>query len=304
MCDADCILNLHECEWRNYFKFVWLSKCIVSKSWNSSIFVICVYLATWLNVCLHGGKLRCQTLCPNFPFSFFIPAPVIGTIYIWHSILLLENSAWANTGKVGAKQNLFHSLLTQFSADQYVIFFMALEQIDVSSVMSIIFVLFLISEHGIIEYKLKQKWHIARMKDSRWTKAAHSCNQGEGRDQEDYQADGKTTLQGRREPPGSGKQQTEDNGRHWWRATCCSGWTKPRRKAKEQIDMKITMLFQSHSFFFYSREVTDTLLVTSKRCNSGFGWKICELLSSVCGVLIITVELFCLIPVWMTLPFI
>ena len=24
------------------------------------------------------------------------------------------------------------------------------------------------------------------------------------------------------------KQQTEDNGRHWWRATSCSGWTKPR----------------------------------------------------------------------------
>ena len=26
----------------------------------------------------------------------------------------------------------------------------------------------------------------------------------------------------------TGKQQTEDNGRHWWRATSCSGWTKPR----------------------------------------------------------------------------
>ena len=44
--------------------------------------------------------------------------------------------------------------------------------------------------------------------------AAQSGNQGEGKDQEDDQADdGKTTYQGRREPPGSGKQQTEDNGR-------------------------------------------------------------------------------------------
>ena len=45
------------------------------------------------------------------------------------------------------------------------------------------------------EYTLKQKWkwavHIARMKDNRWTK--QSGNQGEGRDQEDDQAqDGKT----------------------------------------------------------------------------------------------------------------
>ena len=37
----------------------------------------------------------------------------------------------------------------------------------------------------------------------------------EGRDQEDDQAeDGKTTQQRRKEPPGTGKQQTEDNGRH------------------------------------------------------------------------------------------
>ena len=45
--------------------------------------------------------------------------------------------------------------------------------------------------------------------------AAQSGNKGEGRDQEDDQVeDGKTTQQGRREPPGTGKQQTEDNGRH------------------------------------------------------------------------------------------
>ena len=57
----------------------------------------------------------------------------------------------------------------------------------------------------IIEYTLKQKWkwagHIARMKDNRWPEhctewqpLTQSGNQGEGRDQEDDQAeDGKTT---------------------------------------------------------------------------------------------------------------
>ena len=43
----------------------------------------------------------------------------------------------------------------------------------------------------------------------------HSGNQGEGRGQGDDQAeDGKMTYQGRSESPGTGKQQTEDNGRH------------------------------------------------------------------------------------------
>ena len=89
----------------------------------------------------------------------------------------------------------------------------------------------------IIEYTLKQKrkWagHIARPKDNRWANAAQNGNRGEGRDQEgDHAEDGKTTYQGRREPPGTGKQQTEGNGRRWWRATSCSGWTKPRWKVK------------------------------------------------------------------------
>ena len=45
--------------------------------------------------------------------------------------------------------------------------------------------------------------------------AAQSGDQGEGRDKEDDQAeDGKTTSQRRREPPGLGKQETDDNGRH------------------------------------------------------------------------------------------
>ena len=51
----------------------------------------------------------------------------------------------------------------------------------------------------------------------------------EWRDQRHDQAeDDKTTWQGRREPHGTEKQQTEDNGRHWWRAISCSGWTKTR----------------------------------------------------------------------------
>ena len=53
--------------------------------------------------------------------------------------------------------------------------------------------------------------------------------------------DGKTTRQGKREPPGTGKQQTEDNGRHWWRATSYSGWTKPRWKVKQESNRQRTM---------------------------------------------------------------
>ena len=45
--------------------------------------------------------------------------------------------------------------------------------------------------------------------------AAQSDNQREGRDQGDNRAeDDKTTKQGRRESPGTGKQQIKDNGRH------------------------------------------------------------------------------------------
>ena len=64
-------------------------------------------------------------------------------------------------------------------------------------------------------------------------KTLHPHTQGQGRDQENDQAEeGKTTWQGRREPHRTGKQQTEDNGGHWQRATSCSEWTKPRSKVK------------------------------------------------------------------------
>ena len=39
----------------------------------------------------------------------------------------------------------------------------------------------------------------------------------------------------------TGKQQTDDNGRHWWRATSCSGWTKPRWKVKQESNRQRTM---------------------------------------------------------------
>ena len=40
----------------------------------------------------------------------------------------------------------------------------------------------------------------------------------------------------------TGKQQTEDNGRLMeGYATSCSGWTKPRRKAKQENNRQKTM---------------------------------------------------------------
>ena len=37
------------------------------------------------------------------------------------------------------------------------------------------------------------------------------------------------------------KQQTEDNGRHWRRATSCSRWTKPRWNVKRESNRQKTM---------------------------------------------------------------
>ena len=39
----------------------------------------------------------------------------------------------------------------------------------------------------------------------------------------------------------TGKQHTERNGRHWWRATSCSGWTKPRWNMKQESNRQRTM---------------------------------------------------------------
>ena len=67
----------------------------------------------------------------------------------------------------------------------------------------------------IIEYTLKQKWkwagHIARMKDKRYTEwQPRRGKRSRGRPSRKWQ-DGITEKEG---PPGLGKQQTDDNGRH------------------------------------------------------------------------------------------
>ena len=38
----------------------------------------------------------------------------------------------------------------------------------------------------------------------------------------------------------TGKQQTEDNGRHCWRTTPNRGWTKPRWKVKQESNRQRT----------------------------------------------------------------
>ena len=64
------------------------------------------------------------------------------------------------------------------------------------------------------ETKMEMGRTYIRMKDNRWTKhCAHRVATKE-REEDDQAQNGKTTQQGRREPPGTGKQQTEDNGRH------------------------------------------------------------------------------------------
>ena len=71
---------------------------------------------------------------------------------------------------------------------------------------------------NIIEYTLKQKWrlavHVARMKDNRWTKRftewqSRRRKRSRQRPSRRWQGD----LTRTREPPGTGKQQTGDNGR-------------------------------------------------------------------------------------------
>ena len=86
-----------------------------------------------------------------------------------------------------------------------------------------------------IEYTLKQKWkwagHIARMKDNRWTKRCTEWQprrgkRSRGRPSRRWQDD----ITEKEGTAWIRKQQTDDNGRHWWMAISCSGWTKPRRR--------------------------------------------------------------------------
>ena len=98
--------------------------------------------------------------------------------------------------------------------------------------------------HNTIPLKQKWRWagHIARMKDNRWTKRCTEWQPRRGkrsrgrpcrRWQDDITRKGGTTW--------NRKQQTEDNGRHWWRATSCSGWTKPTWKVKQESNRQRTM---------------------------------------------------------------
>ena len=128
----------------------------------------------------------------------------------------------------------------------------------------------------IIEYTLKQKWrwagYISRLKDNRWTKSCtewqprrgkRSRGRPSGRWQDDITRKQQTTwirkatdrrhwktlmesyiLQWMDKASvkcETGKQYTEDNGRHWWRATSCSGWTKPRWKVKQESNIQRTI---------------------------------------------------------------
>ena len=92
----------------------------------------------------------------------------------------------------------------------------------------------------VIEYTLKQNWkwacHIARMEENRWTKRCTEWHprrgkRSRGRPSRRWQDD-ITENEG---SPGLGKQQTDGNGRHCWRATSCSGWTKPRRDETRRV---------------------------------------------------------------------
>ena len=85
----------------------------------------------------------------------------------------------------------------------------------------------------IIEYTLKQKWkwagHTARLRDNRWTKRCTEWQprrgkRSRGRPSRRWQDD----ITEKEGTTGLGQQQTDDIGRHWWRAASCSGWTKHR----------------------------------------------------------------------------
>ena len=82
------------------------------------------------------------------------------------------------------------------------------------------------------EYTLKQKWrwvgHIARMKDNRWTKR---CTEWQPRRRKRSRGPPSRRWQGdiaRKEGTSWNRKAAQGNGRHCWRATSCSRWTKPR----------------------------------------------------------------------------
>ena len=76
-----------------------------------------------------------------------------------------------------------------------------------------------LTKEKFIEYTLNQKWrwagHIARMKDNRWTKLCRVAT----KERKEIKRMTKQKMARRHnkewgESPGTGEQQTEDNGRH------------------------------------------------------------------------------------------
>ena len=96
-------------------------------------------------------------------------------------------------------------------------------------------------------YTLKQKWkwkcagHIEKLKDNRWTKHCIGKQPRRGKRSRGQPSRRWQDDTARKEGTTWNRQATEDNGRHWWRATSCSGWTKPRWKVKQESNRQRTM---------------------------------------------------------------
>ena len=88
----------------------------------------------------------------------------------------------------------------------------------------------------IIEYTLKQKWkwagHIARLRDNMWTKRCTKWQprrgkRSRGRPSRRWQDD-ITEKEGTTWIRKATDMTTMEDIDNWWKATSCSGWTKPR----------------------------------------------------------------------------
>ena len=154
----------------------------------------------------------------------------------------------------------------------------------------------------ITEYTLKQKRrraaHIARMKDNRWTKRCTEWQPMRGKRSRGQptrkerttwirkatdRGQWKALMEGyilqwinKAQAKGeTGKQRTEDNGRHWWRATSCSGWTKPWRKAKQLLSEGCTATFsQPANFLCWTPTQTDIYFLEVSLCFATFTYPV------------------------------
>ena len=93
----------------------------------------------------------------------------------------------------------------------------------------------------IVEYTLKQKVKKGRtyskMKDNMWTKRCTESQPRRGKRSRGRPSRGWHDYIARKEETTWNRKAT-GNGRHWWRATSCSGWTKPRWKVKQSNRQK------------------------------------------------------------------